>query len=121
MNVERNAEWLKKQRSSMLKAINEVINVVATEVLKPNNEPRYHLEFSLGIAGRVIELRVYDNVADKQIDKSEIWNLDTVLDEGWIRFEKEHIQKRVRICLKELRSMKVMAVKYATLNDKSKS
>lgn len=121
MNVERNAEWIKKQRSDIINIINEIVNIVATQVLNPNDNPRYDIKFSLEIACRVIILTVYDNVTNARVDRSEIWSLDEVLDEGWILFKKKHMQERVNICLKELGVMKEMAVKYATLNDKNQS
>ena len=89
-----------------------------TEILKPHSHPKYHLELSISIAGRMVGVTVYDNDTDSQVDKSEIWSMDSILEEGVFSFRKEEIQQRVKKVLVELKTMKDMATKYAALNEK---
>lgn len=119
MNVERDAEWLKNQRLCIIKMVNEVISTIMIEILKPHSRPRYHLELSMSLAGRMIGITVYDNDTGIQVDKSEIWCLDSILEEGVFSFRKEDIQQRVKKCIEELKVIKKMAIKYATLNNKN--
>lgn len=119
MNIERDAEWLKNQRAILIKAVNEVTSTIMTEILKPHSEPKYHLELSMGIAGRMIGITVYDNDANNQVDKLEIWCMDLIFDEGVFTFRKDEIKQRVKKSLVELRAMKEMAQKYVNLNDKN--
>lgn len=119
MNIERDAEWLKNQRAILIKAVNEVTSTIMTEILKPHSEPKYYLELSMGIAGRMIGITVYDNDANNQVDKLEIWCMDLIFDEGVFTFRKDEIKQRVKKSLVELRAMKAMAQKYVNLNDKN--
>ena len=66
----------------------------------------------------MVGVTVYDNDTDSQVDKSEIWSMDSILEEGVFSFRKEEIQQRVKKVLVELKTMKDMATKYAALNEK---
>ncbi len=45
MTKKENAEWLKIQQNKMIKALNEVMSIVASENLKPNYRPQYDRRF----------------------------------------------------------------------------
>ena len=115
--TEQNAEWLRNRRNAMIKAINNVVSIVATENFKSYNSSKFNLEFNIGTSGNCVELRVYGRDDCELQIKIDYWNMSEIMEENLFYFDKEKIDIRVNAFLKETNKMKITALKYAKLNE----
>lgn len=116
MNSEKNAEWIKTQRRKIIKEINSIMELVATEVLKPHYKPKYHLDFHIGMSGKNVGIIVWSD--SEMVEKADAWCLDMTLEEGFIYFRKDDIEKQVRETMGKLKKIRECAEKYVKLNAK---
>lgn len=117
-NIEKDAEWLKAQRTAIAKAINEVVTIVTYENLEPRYDHKYHLIFEQSMSGNFFLIRIYKQGEDSFEDKHEFWLMSSVFEYSTPFFSKERVQIEVTKILDAAKIMKQKALYYSKLNNK---
>lgn len=112
--TEKNAEWIKQQRKRMMTAVSELAGILAAANFDKTSHPKYSIEFEMGMSGNCIEIRVYDD--NDVVEKIDYWNMNGILDERFLLFNKGYIEEKVTAFLRDIARMKLCAEKYIKLN-----
>lgn len=112
--TEKNAEWIKQQRKRMMTAVSELAGILAAANFDMVSHPKYSIEFEMGMSGNCIKIRVYDD--NDVVEKIDYWNMNGILDERFLLFNKGYIEEKVTAFLRDIARMKLCAEKYIKLN-----
>jgi len=116
--IEQDAKWLKAQRISIAKAINEVVTIITYENLQPRYNPEYAINFEQNMNGNFFGITIYKNGDDSFTDKYEFWLMSCVFEYATPFYNRERVQIEVTRILDEANKMKQKALYYSKLNNK---
>ena len=115
--IEKNAEWLKKQRNHMGLAVTELAKILTIANLDRPALPRYFIFFDISMAGNCICLRVCDSKDFSTVEQIQLYNIRSVMSVE-SHLNKERIEDRIVGFLREIARMKLCINKYLKLNKK---
>jgi len=114
-NSEQNADYIKRQRKAIVKAVSDVVAIITIENLKPHFRPKYHIEFSTGMSGNNADLRIYKG--DELVENIDVWLLSSAFESSAIFFSKERTQQECDRIQLHFQIMKQLCIKYSKLNE----